>query len=189
VAVLMVAQYELDLDMPEPPESARMTERGMLDLLHRRYGQRSYNGGVDAPRFICAEHVRDKAGFERRTLDFMAIDTWESSMRAGWLTVHGVEVKVSRSDWLRELKDPDKAAVGMHYATHRWLAIPDPLMVREGELPVGWGLLCVKGARGLVAHIQAAGRRPEPLEPTAIAALLRAVAKTAVAQASKEPQP
>ena len=156
-----------------------MNERDMLDLLHRRYGQRSYNGGVDAPRYICAEHVRDKAGFERRTLDFIAVDTWESSMRQGWLTVHGIEVKVSRSDWLRELRDPDKAATGMRYASHRWLAIPDESMVREGELPPGWGLMCAAGIRGLVARRPATGRQPEPLDPSAVAALLRAVAKTA----------
>lgn len=163
-----------------------MTEREMLDLLHRRYGQKSYNGAVTAPRYICAEHVRASAGFDRRTADFIAVETWESSMRAGQLTVHGIEVKVSRSDWLRELKDPDKAAVGMAYATHRWLAIPDPSMVREGELPLGWGLLCISGSRGLVAKVIATARAVEPIAPSAIAALLRAVAKTAVARATAD---
>lgn len=157
----------------------------MLELLHRRYGQKSYNGGVNAPRYICAEHVRARAGFDCRTADFVAVDTWESSMRQGWLTVHGVEVKVSRSDWLRELKDPRKAADGMPYATRLWLAIPDPSMVREGELPPGWGLLCPAGSRGLVAKIQAAGTGGgEPLTPSETAALLRAVAKVAANRAT-----
>jgi hypothetical protein len=183
-------QNELDLEIPE---QVKMTEREMLDLLHRRYGQRSYNGGVDAPRYICAEHVRAGAGFERRTADFMAVDTWESSMRQGWLTIHGVEVKVSRSDWLRELKDPDKSADGMRYASHCWLAASDPSIIREGELPLGWGLLCPAGARGLVAKIPAKGRRVEQITPSAIAALLRAVAKTSasrvIKQIKQEPQP
>lgn len=162
-----------------------MTEREMLELLHRRYGQRSYNGGVQAPRYICAEHVRARAGFDCRTADFVAVETWESSMRQGWLTVHGIEVKVSRPDWLRELKDPHKGTEGMPYATHRWLAIPDPSMVREGELPLGWGMLCPAGSRGLVAKIQAAGTGGgEPLSPSEIAALLRAVAKTAANRAT-----
>lgn len=161
-----------------------MTEREMLELLHRRYGVRSHNGGVYAPRYICAEHVRAGAGFEQRTADFIAVDTWESSMRQGWLTVHGVEVKVSRSDWLRELKDPRKAAEGMRYASHRWLAVPDPAIVREGELPDGWGLLCYAQSRGLIAKVAAADYGGEPLSPSAIAALLRAATKTAVARAA-----
>ena len=169
-----------------------MTEREMLDLLHSRYGVRSHNGGVYAPRYICAEHVRAGAGFEQRTADFIAVDTWESSMRDGWLTVHGVEVKVSRSDWLRELKDPAKASETLRYASHCWLAVSDPAIVREGELPLGWGLLCPAG-RGLTAKVAAAGRAVEPLTASAIAALLRAVTKTAVARAagtvSAEPEP
>lgn len=156
----------------------------MLDLLHTRYGQASHNGGVYAPRYVRAEHVRARSGFDCRTADFIAVDTWESSMRQGWLTVHGVEVKVSRSDWLRELKDPHKGVEGMPYASHRWVAVPDASMVREGELPSGWGLLAYVRNRGLVARIRAEDRGGEPLSPTAIAALLRAVAKTAVARAS-----
>jgi hypothetical protein len=167
---------------PEPVTHPKLTERDMLDLLHRRYGQKSYNGAVSAPRYICAEHVRARAGFDTRTADFIAVDTWESSMRQGWLIVHGVEVKVSRSDWLRELKDPHKAAEGMHYASHRWLAVPDASMVREGELPSGWGLLACVRNRGLVAKIRAEDRGGEPLSPSAVAALLRAVAKTAAAR-------
>jgi hypothetical protein len=179
-----VSQGELDLDIPESPPAPVsvvpvMTERDMLDMLHRRYGQQSYNGAVSARRYICAEHVRARAGFDCRTADFIAVDTWESSMRQGWLTVHGVEVKVSRSDWLRELKDPGKAAEGMRYASHRWLAVPHASIVRDGELPDGWGLLHYVRNRGLVAKIKAADRGGEPLSPSAIAALLRAAVKTA----------
>jgi hypothetical protein len=168
-----------------------MTEREMLDLLHRRYGQRSYNGGVDAPRYVCAEHVRNSAGFfDRkaggRTADFVAVDTWHSSLRAGALAVHGIEVKVSRSDWVRELNDPDKARETLEYASHRWLAVPDASMVHTGELPDGWGLLCPAGIRGLVAKITAIPCQAEPLGPSAIAALLRAVAKTAISRVRQD---
>ena len=118
---------------PEPAVHLRLTERDMLDLLHKRYSQSSYNGGVKAPRYICAEQVRSSAGFSaRRTADFIAVETWESSLRNG-LTVHGAEVKVSRSDWLRELADPDKAAVSMAYVSHCWLAAADASVVRPGE--------------------------------------------------------
>ena len=159
---------------------AKFTERQMLDLLHRRYSQESSNGGIYAPRYICAEHARIRAGFDTRTMDFLAVDTWESSMRTGWLTIHGVEVKVSRSDWLRELKDPRKSAETMGYASHCWLAVQDLAIARPEELPEGWGLLLIAGSRGLVAKVAAKQRQPEPLTPAAVAALLRAVVKTAV---------
>jgi hypothetical protein len=195
----VTAQDELDLDFPEVPEEpgpviAKATERQMLDLLHRRYGQVSMNGGTRARRYICAEHVRNRAGFfDRkdggRTADFVAVDTWlGTAVSGGRLQVHGVEVKVSRSDWLRELKDPDKAAETLEYATHCWLAVPDPSIVRAGELPPGWGLLCIAGSRGLVARVTAQPRAVEPLTPSAIAALLRAAAKTAAALASDSTQ-
>lgn len=161
---------------------ALATERYMLDLLHKRYGQRSVNGGTDAPRYICAEHVRTRAGFYSREMDFVAVDTWESSMRDGALTIHGVEVKVSRSDWLRELKDPAKSEQTMTWATHRWLAVPYSPLVAPGELPDGWGLLIMQGMyeQKLIAKIQATPRNNGPLTPSATAALLRAATKTAV---------
>lgn len=177
----------------EPPEPSRVTERQMLDLLHRRFGKITANGGTRARRYVCAEHVRNRAGFfDRkdggRTADFVAVDTWlGTAVRGGRLQVHGVEVKVSRSDWLRELKDPDKAAQTLEYATHCWLAVPDPSIVRDGELPAGWGLLCTAGSRGLVARVTAQLRAAVPLSPTATAALLRAAVKTAEARAVPAP--
>lgn len=150
-----------------------MTERQMLDLLHARYGQKSYNGAVEAERYVRAEHVRASAGFDRRTADFIAYDTWESSKFA----VHGVEVKVSRSDWLRELKDPAKAGPFMAWCSHWWLAVPDRAMVKPGELPDGWGLLA--GRTLLRAAVSAPRRDVAPIPPGSIAALLRAAVKTA----------
>lgn len=168
-----------------------MIEREMFELLHRRYGQRSHNGGTDSPRFICAEHVRDRAGFfdrgAGRTADFIAVDTWHSSIRNDRLTVHGIEIKVSRSDWLRETKDPAKAEQGMRYASHRWLAISDPSIARPEELPAGWGLLCPAGERGLVAKVQATGlSATEPIASSSLAALLRAATRTAADRAVRK---
>ena len=156
-----------------------MTERDLLDLLHRRYGQKSYNGGTEAPRYICAEHVRSQAGFDCRTADFVAVETWPSSMRDGGLIVHGIEVKVARSDWQRELRDPGKARETIRYATHRWLAVSGLHVARPEELPPGWGLLYPSGARGLIAKVTAEPQAADALTASATAALLRAVAKTA----------
>lgn len=171
-----------------PPGRPRLTERDILGLLHDRYAQRSYNGGVSAPRYVCAEHVRTAAGFSaRRTADFIAVETWESSMRGGTLTIHGVEVKTSRGDWRRELATPAKAAVSLRYASHRWLAAADASVAMPSELPDGWGLLIPvirAGVLVLRAHVRARPLPVEHLGPSQTAALLRAVAKTAVLRAA-----
>ena len=169
--------------MPEPPVPpvAKMTEREMLDLLHARFGFISQNGGVPKPRYVKAEHVRARTGFDRRTADFVAVDTWASAKCA----IHGVEVKVSRSDWLRELKEPDKSAACMSWCTHWWLAVSDRSIVRDGELPPGWGLLAAKkhGDGLRLAQVTEAPRRAvPPIPPESMASLLYAVAKTAAAR-------
>ena len=165
---------------PLPP-ARKLTEREMLDLLHQRYGHVSYNGGVPKPRYVKAEHVRAASGFDRRTADFVAIDTWAS----GKCAIHGHEVKVSRSDWLRELKDPGKSAACMAWCTYWWLAIPDRSIVKDGELPPGWGLMVARPYGGILEMrqvVKAPARAVPPIAPESLASLLYAVAKTAAAR-------
>jgi len=123
-----------------PPEPPKWTERDVLDAVHQRFS--AVNPG-NGPRYVVAEHVRNQAGFggyngdgPLRTLDAIVLDLWPSSGNA----VHGIEVKVSRSDWLTELKDPEKAEAFRPYCDHFWLAVPDASIVRD-DLPAGWGLL------------------------------------------------
>lgn len=135
--------FEIESDIPREdlrgdvtPVLARtaVTEREMLDLLGKRYSQVVGNG----PRWAVAEHVRSHAGFDaRRTADLVAMDLWPSS----GLALHGHEVKVSRSDWLRELKEPDKAAEFMQIVDYWWLVAPAGVVAGKQELPDGWGML------------------------------------------------
>lgn len=147
------------------------TERTMLDLLANRFGGTSQGASI---RYVVAEHVRSHAGFDaRRTADFMALDLWPS---AG-LVLHGVEVKVSRSDWLRELKHPAKAEEFKQYCDRWWLAVPDAGMVKREELPDGWGLMVV-GRTGLRTSVNAPLLNPKPMPRTFLAAFARAIQKT-----------
>lgn len=52
----------------------------------------------------------------------------------------GHEVKVSRSDWLRELAKTGKADTWAD-ACHVWYIVAPPGVVKVDELPDGWGLL------------------------------------------------
>lgn len=169
------------LEVPEP--KVKYTERDMLDLLAQRYTQVSQ--GIN-DRWVRGEHVRNGVGFygydeERgkcstflRTADFIAVDTWESK----GLEVHGHEVKVSRSDWLHELADPDKAEAWKRYCNRWWLVVPDASIVRPGELPEGWGMYVIRGGK-LHAKHRAPRLDPLPLPKPLWISLMRAASKTA----------
>lgn len=169
---------------PDKPKT-KYTERRMLDHLGNRYGQLNNGNGQ---RYAYAEHVKDRAGFfHQRCADFIAIDLWPGS----GLALHGHEVKVSRSDWLHELTQPEKADAFKRYMDFWWLVVPDASIVKPGELPEGWGLLTLVrdkwpgrgmpdlGGQKLRVKIAAPRLTPEPLPRDMLATLLRATAKTA----------
>jgi hypothetical protein len=54
------------------------------------------------------------------------------------LEIQGFEVKVSRSDWTKELKSPDKSGPVQQYCDRWWIVTPAGI-VKDGELPPTWG--------------------------------------------------
>lgn len=91
------------------------------------------------PEWLCAF----EATLDERRADFIAANMWKSR---GYSTV-AVEIKVSRQDWLRELKNPAKQETISKYVDHIYLAVPDAKIVGPGELPSGWGLFVLQGSR------------------------------------------
>jgi hypothetical protein len=173
---------------PEPEVVTRKwTERDVLDLIHARYTKMAPGNG---PRYVVAEHVRNYCGFAGyrtqkplRTADALVVDLWPSSGHV----IHGFEVKVSRSDWLTELKDPEKAEAFKPYCDYWWLVTPTADIVRD-DLPAGWGHMAVTGSGtiggpALRARVTAPrlARVPMPFEMTA--SWLRATAKTTLRRA------
>ena len=164
----------------EPPDSGiKFTERRMLDHLCNRYGQTNNGNGR---RYAYAEHVKSHAGFDaRRCADFIAIDCWPGS----GLALHGHEVKVSRSDWLHELKQPEKAEEFKRYMDYWWLVVPDAKIIKPGELPEGWGMLTLvktdwvgAGLTNYDGHklrvkVSAPRLNPEPMPRDLLATLMR----------------
>lgn len=73
------------------------------------------------------------------------------------------EIKVSRSDFMREMKDPSKRAHAENHAGECFFVAPNGL-VRVDEVPEGWGLLeCTSGG---LRQVKAATQRkiaPWPL--------------------------
>lgn len=69
-----------------------------------------------AGQFALLQEVSDAAGFGRsRSADGIAMSLWPSR----GLGIDGIEIKSYRSDWLRELKHPEKADQTIMY-----LALP-----------------------------------------------------------------
>lgn len=103
--------------------------------------------------------IRDGMQREERRLDVWAISLWPSDgyCRACY------EIKVSRGDWLKELKQPAKRRLGVILSNEYWLATP-PGLVRPEELPPEAGLMEVDKAGRCTVARQAPWR--ETLPPT-----------------------
>lgn len=154
----------------------------MLDALHVRYSQTS-QGTI--PRYAVAEHVRNAAGFNAtRSADFVAMDLWPAYGRG--LELHGHEVKCSRADWLVELKDPTKAQAFTPFMSRWWLVVSDPKIVKEGELPEGWGLIVLTPSGYLRAKKAAPKLDAQPVPRTFWAAMLRSTQVTATRRTQRE---
>lgn len=57
--------------------------------------------------------------------------------------IEGHEIKVSRSDWLHELDQIDKAEWWFRHTHRWWLVVPDLTVAKPEELPPGWGMMVV----------------------------------------------
>lgn len=153
------------------------TERDMLDLLAARYT--AVRQGTLADRWVRAEHVQSRLGHNlKRVADFIAADKYPGIPYGRDLAFHGHEVKVSRADWLTELRDPEKAEAFRPYMHYWWLVVPDASIVKSGELPEGWGLLVQSGTR-LRAKILAPRQTPAPMPVDLSITLMAAAARTA----------
>lgn len=128
---------------------------------------------IAPPAFCFLEQVADGTGArQHRWADAVAMSVWPSR---GY-DVHGFEVKVSRYDWLNELKQPEKSAAVQQYCDRWWIATPDESIIQAGELPPTWGWMICKG-KGMKI-IQAAPKlTPKPPSVEFIASILRNFAK------------
>lgn len=156
------------------------SERDMLDLLLDRYT--NIRRGTLADRWTRAEHVASDLGHRRKGItkvaDFIAADKYPGFPYGSALAFHGHEVKVSRADWLCELRDLTKAEACKRYMHYWWLVVPSLDIAKPEELPDGWGLL-VRSGNNLRAKISAPRLTPEPMPADFTISLMAAAARTA----------
>lgn len=150
-----------------------MKESDLLDRLQNRYT--AIRPGTNADRYVRARHVRRPSGWGHAAAiaDYIVQDTYSP------FDLLGFEVKVSRSDWLTELRNPRKAEYWKRHCNRWYLVASDASIVRD-DLPEGWGLIIPAGS-GLRIKRQATYiEHPEPLNNSTRASWGRAVAKTAI---------
>lgn len=120
-------------------ERPRMTTSGqVMDALRLRY--------PSPTQYALIAEVGNSTGFScRRHADAVAVGLWPSR----GIDIIGIEIKVRRSDWQKELEQPEKAEAIAQYCDHWFLAVGDAEIVKEGELPSNWGLLVPKDDKTL----------------------------------------
>jgi hypothetical protein len=143
-----------------------MNERELLDALRLKYPEKEY---------ALMPHVANATGMSaNRHIDALMMSLWPSR----GMEIDAFEIKCSRSDFLRELKQPEKAESIARYCDRFWLVTADDSIVKEGELPRAWGLLVYQESRKQL-HIQVSAPKLEaqPIDRKFLAAILRAVQK------------
>ncbi|RNF34178.1 hypothetical protein [Paracoccus methylarcula] len=122
-----------------------------------------------APEYAIMYEVGEGTGANTgRYADAVIMSLWPSR----GLELHGVEIKVSRSDWKREAANPQKAEAIAKYCDRWWIHTPPGIVDDLSDLPPAWGLREFDGKRWHTIR-EAEKTEAEPINRRFLAALLR----------------
>lgn len=126
-----------------------------------------------AGQYALLQEVSDAAGFSRsRSADGIAMSLWPSR----GLGIEGIEIKSFRGDWLRELKQPEKAENIFKYCDRWWLVTADDTVAKLEEIPPTWGWMSIKGKQ-MRTMKEAPSLNPVPIDKSFIAAMMKRATK------------
>jgi hypothetical protein len=121
------------------------------------------------PEWAIMWEVGEGTGSRRgRSADAVMMSLWPSR----GLELHGVEIKISRSDWRREAADPTKAEAIAKFCDRWWVHTAPNVIDDLSDLPPAWGLREWNG-KSWVTRREAEKTKAEPVTRTFLAALLR----------------
>lgn len=121
------------------------------------------------PAWAFLEQVANGTGARHyRWADAIAMSVWPSR---GY-DIHGIEVKVSRYDFLHELNQPDKSASVQQYCNRWWVCTSSEAIVQPGELPPTWGWMALT-TKGIKVMVEAPKLKPVPISIDFLASVLR----------------
>ncbi|CAN7455542.1 hypothetical protein LJR099_003065 [Variovorax paradoxus] len=122
----------------------------------------------EANGYACLFEVANGTGSHAsRSADIVVLNLWPSR----GMDFNGYEVKTARSDWLRELKQPEKAWPVMQYMD-RWWLLAAPNVAKLDEIPSNWGFMEFNGVNCRVLK-PAPKLEPKAVTKTFLGALLR----------------
>lgn len=145
----------------------------LTNMVISKYG--ALNGAANLGKYIPLTQVASSTGGANNIADIMILGAWHSSGNL----LEGFEVKVSRADWLNEVKNPTKCLPSKQYCHKWWLVIADASMVKEGELPEDWGMMAVQNDALKIVK-PAPMLEPVPLAMDFVASLLRTDARESI---------
>jgi hypothetical protein len=150
------------------PATKEYKASDLVALIRRRYAAASeqYN------RSVVLEQVPNGTGtLQGRWIDVTVFEMWPSK----GLTRSAFEVKISRSDFLRELQSPEKHKWCTESFHEFWFVAPKDV-IQLAEIPAGIGWLYPRGDRLCIARHPL--RNPNPaLTDALLAAFMRAAQK------------
>ncbi|RKQ70165.1 hypothetical protein BCL74_2105 [Oceanibaculum indicum] len=122
-----------------------------------------------APEYAVMWEVGEATGLMRgRSADAVIMSLWPSR----GLELHGVEIKVSRSDWKREAADPAKAEAIAKFCDRWWVHTAPGVVDDLSDLPPAWGLREFDGSKWKTLR-EAELTEAAPVTRGFLAALLR----------------
>lgn len=142
--------------------SEDITESDITALLATKYSGNDWA--------FCSQVPNGTGHAKTRTADGLAMGLWPSK----GLHLHGFEIKVNRSDWLKEIQDVSKAAAFSRFCHYWWVVAPKGVVKLE-EMPADWGL--VIAGKSLRTQKAATLRDPESPDHTLLAGIFRACSK------------
>jgi len=145
-----------------------MTHDELIDLIAVRFCP---------PEWAFLASVRNTTGYRNfaTTADALAMNLWPTR----GLELYGFEAKVSRPDWIKEMKTPGKAETIAQHCDRWYLVVSDKEIVRTGELPASWGMMIPFG-KTLKIVKEADRLKAKPMTRGTIASLLRTSVESSV---------
>lgn len=130
--------------------------------------KQAIGAAFSAPAYQTFFEVSNETGYGIKSYaDAVAMGVWPSTGHE----IHGFEVKISRGDFLNEMKNPEKAMPIMQYC-HRWSLVCPAGMVKLDEVPATWGVYWFKDGAVRKAR-QPPMLEAKPLTAGFVAALVR----------------
>jgi len=150
-----------------PANKTKHTEASITALLRKTYS-------TDAWGFL-SQVPNGTGSNQSRTCDGLAMSLWPSR----GLYLHGIEIKVSRSDWLAEIQDETKVHAFAQYCHYWWIISPRGV-VKLDEAAATWGVKEVSENGSFRVKKAATIQKPAPIDVDMLAGLFRACSRQGV---------